>query len=193
MDERINKFCKQPLPREEVSKREGPGKVMLDYVSGYYATTQLNSCFGHAGWSFKRVECTTDVYETKGKFQAHCVYHGSLLANGSQIDDVGVGHGFGYKPGDAIESAIKEARTDCLKRCAKDLGPVFGLALYDKQQREVADVDSETLIKQSQTVTTKADLERWSATVKKAVPKLNSEELKELKSIKDELQKKELV
>ena len=189
MDDSINQFCKQPLPREEVSKREGPGKVLLDYVSGYYATTQLNACFGHAGWSFRRLDCSTEVYESNKKFQAYCVYHGSLVAGGCQLDDVGVGHGFGYKPGEAVESAIKEARTDCLKRCAKDLGPVFGLALYDKQQREVVDATFDSLLAQGQAVASAAAMQTWSTVVGKAAKHLSDKELAQLKKLKEDKQK----
>ena len=39
----------------------------------------------------------------------------------------------------AHESAIKEAETDATKRALMTFGNQFGLALYDKEQREVAD------------------------------------------------------
>ena len=39
--------------------------------------------------------------------------------------------------GQAHESAIKEAKSDSMKRALMTFGNPFGLALYDKQQREV--------------------------------------------------------
>ena len=39
--------------------------------------------------------------------------------------------------GQAHESAIKEAETDAMKRALMTFGNPFGLALYDKQQRDV--------------------------------------------------------
>jgi len=55
------------------------------------------------------------------------------------IVDHGAGHGIDRDKGLALESAIKEACTDALKRCAKSYGNVLGLALYDREQRNVSD------------------------------------------------------
>ena len=49
----------------------------------------------------------------------------------------GAGHGIDTDPGQAHESALKEAETDAMKRALMTFGNPFGLALYDKQQREV--------------------------------------------------------
>jgi hypothetical protein len=49
----------------------------------------------------------------------------------------GSGHGVGLTPGEAHESAIKEAETDAMKRALSTFGNPFGLALYDKEQRNV--------------------------------------------------------
>jgi hypothetical protein len=49
----------------------------------------------------------------------------------------GVGHGTGATLGEAHESALKEAETDAMKRALTTFGNLFGLALYDKDQRGV--------------------------------------------------------
>jgi hypothetical protein len=49
----------------------------------------------------------------------------------------GAGHGIDADLGQAHESALKEAETDAMKRALMTFGNPFGLALYDKQQREV--------------------------------------------------------
>jgi Recombination DNA repair protein (RAD52 pathway) len=49
----------------------------------------------------------------------------------------GAGHGIDIDLGQAHESALKEAETDAMKRALMTFGNAFGLALYDKQQREV--------------------------------------------------------
>jgi hypothetical protein len=49
----------------------------------------------------------------------------------------GAGHGIDTDLGQAHESALKEAETDPMKRALMTIGNPFGLALYDKQQREV--------------------------------------------------------
>jgi hypothetical protein len=43
----------------------------------------------------------------------------------------------GQTPGEAHESAIKEAETDAMKRALSTFGNPFGLALYDKEQQNV--------------------------------------------------------
>jgi hypothetical protein len=49
----------------------------------------------------------------------------------------GSGHGKGATPGEAHESALKEAETDAMKRALATFGNPFGLALYDKTQSGV--------------------------------------------------------
>ena len=44
----------------------------------------------------------------------------------------GSGHGRGYTPGEAHESALKEAETDAMKRALTTFGHPLGLALYDR-------------------------------------------------------------
>ena len=56
----------------------------------------------------------------------------TLIREGS-----GAGHGIDSDLGLAHESALKEAETDATKRALMTFGNPFGLALYDKQQREV--------------------------------------------------------
>jgi hypothetical protein len=51
----------------------------------------------------------------------------------------GAGHGIDADCGQAHESALKEAETDATKRALMTFGNAFGLALYDKQQRQVSD------------------------------------------------------
>ncbi len=49
----------------------------------------------------------------------------------------GSGHGRGKTPGEAHESALKEAETDAMKLALTTFGNPFGLALYDKAQHGV--------------------------------------------------------
>lgn len=50
----------------------------------------------------------------------------------------GAGHGIDLDQGLAHESALKEAETDTTKRALMSFGNAFGLALFDKQQRQVS-------------------------------------------------------
>jgi hypothetical protein len=56
----------------------------------------------------------------------------------------GAGHGIDVDLGQAHESALKEAETDAMKRALMTFGNPFGLALYDKQQREVSSSSGES-------------------------------------------------
>jgi hypothetical protein len=48
------------------------------------------------------------------------------------------GHrGFGPTVGQAVEACIKAAETDATKRAFVTFGNIFGLALYDREQRDV--------------------------------------------------------
>jgi len=49
----------------------------------------------------------------------------------------GAGHGIDTDLGQPHESALKEAETDAMERALMTFGNPFGLALYDKQQRQV--------------------------------------------------------
>jgi hypothetical protein len=53
-------------------------------------------------------------------------------------EGTGAGHGIDADLGLAHESAIKEAETDAMKRALMTFGNPFGLALYDKSQRQVS-------------------------------------------------------
>ncbi len=63
----------------------------------------------------------------------------AVRAGGAVIyrDGSGSGHGRAATPGEAHESAIKEAETDATKRALTTFGNQFGLALYDREQRGV--------------------------------------------------------
>jgi hypothetical protein len=50
----------------------------------------------------------------------------------------GAARGFAKTVGEAMENAIKAAESDSLKRALVSLGDQFGLALYDRAQRNVA-------------------------------------------------------
>jgi recombination DNA repair RAD52 pathway protein len=49
----------------------------------------------------------------------------------------GAARGFANTAGEAIEQAIKSAETDATKRALVAFGNAFGLALYDREQRQV--------------------------------------------------------
>ena len=137
-----------PLDRANVRQREqGRGKVA--YVEGWFAVAEANRIFGFDGWQRQTiaVRCVAQAERPIGRDQKPgwgvtytarvriTVTAGGLpplIREGS-----GAGHGIDVDLGQAHESALKEAETDAMKRALMTFGNPFGLALYDKQQREV--------------------------------------------------------
>lgn len=107
-------------------------KQGLDYITGEQAISRLNDALGVDGWDFAVKRIWLDR-------EADCVMCiGALTVrwpNGisSTHEDIGSQMPNRKKDGSFVElgSDFKGARTDCLKRCAADIG--VGLWLYHKQ------------------------------------------------------------
>lgn len=139
----------EDLPREEIREREENG-LNLSYVEGWQVIHNANRIFGVLGWDFPKPEAVTvsEYQDEKGRWVvtkecANAVTVRAVSDTGVFVravkGDIGYGHSINKNRGKALESAGKEAVTDCKKRCMKDIGPRLGLALYDKEQRYVAE------------------------------------------------------
>ena len=121
----------------------------LNYLEGWQVIAEANRIFGFDGWQRQTiaVRCVTQAERLIGREQKSgwgvtytarvrvTVTAGGLtplVREGS-----GAGHGIDADLGQAHESALKEAETDAMKRALMTFGNPFGLALYDKRQREV--------------------------------------------------------
>ena len=137
------------LDKRHVKQREGSNGVMLDYIEGWHAIAEANRIFGFDGWTRETVmlQCVSEreYVNKKGKQLYDATYicrvRISLVAPNSDIkifrDGTGAGNGPSNTMGEAHESAIKEAETDAMKRALMTFGNPFGLALYDKQKKDV--------------------------------------------------------
>jgi DNA recombination protein Rad52 len=137
---------KKPLDRKYVKTRQ-QGNINLSYIEGWHAIAEANRIFGHNGWNRETVmtECvwsgerqTRNGSLPAASYIAKCkitVRHDDVVI---VRDGTGAGSGFGKDFGEAHESAIKEAETDAMKRALMTFGNPFGLALYDKEQKEVS-------------------------------------------------------
>lgn len=142
------------IPRDVISQRDAGNGRSLSYLEGHYVIDRLNKVLGVGKWAYGAE--LTKVFEgtVKDKFDKD-VFTTSYIAKvrmvvtiGSETKevttefvDVGYGDGSDKKnPGKAHELAVKEAVTDGIKRCAKNLGMSMGLALYSKDQENVDDV-----------------------------------------------------
>lgn len=140
----------KPLDRKYV-KPPAPGKYG-DYVEGWHVIAEANRIFGFDGWARETVsmlETNRDLLDLTSKngpyqqWRVGFVAKVRVMAGGIVREGTGFGSGMG-KPealGEAIESAVKEAETDAMKRALMTFGNPFGLALYDKTQANVAVIE----------------------------------------------------
>lgn len=143
-----------PLDKSKI--KPPPKGKFGEYVEGLHVIREANRIFGEFGWSYRvtRLERTHyEIVELKGKdgpySQLRTSYLCAVLVNVDGVEReglaVGVGNGKPENAGDVIESAVKEAETDALKRALRTFGNTFGLALYEKDAalREVSDPEEE--------------------------------------------------
>jgi hypothetical protein len=119
-------------------------------MEGWQVIAEANRIFGFDGWQRQTiaVRCVAQAERPIGRDQKPgwgvtytarvrvTVTAGGLtplIREGS-----GAGHGIDADLGQAHESALKEAETDAMKRALMTFGNPFGLALYDKAQRQVS-------------------------------------------------------
>ena len=137
-----------PLDRAKVRQRE-QGRSSVSYLEGWQVIAEANRIFGFDGWQRETValRCVNQGERTIGREQRPgwgVTYTARVRitvgeGSGAQLirEGCGAGHGIDTDLGQAHESALKEAETDAMKRALMTFGNPFGLALYDKQQREV--------------------------------------------------------
>ena len=137
-----------PLDRANVRQRE-QGRSRVSYLEGWQVIAEANRIFGFDGWERSTLisRCVADHERPVGRDRKSgwgityiarvritiTAGNRTLIREGS-----GAGHGIDIDQGLAHESALKEAETDATKRALMTFGNPFGLALYDKQQRQVS-------------------------------------------------------
>jgi DNA recombination protein Rad52 len=141
---------KAPLDRAKVKSRAQAGRN-LSYIEGWHAIAEANRIFGFDSWDRE----TVDLRECGEPRQVGDKWRVAFMcrvrvkvrpANQMDLawsvvrDGTGYGSGIDKDLGQAYESAIKEAETDAMKRALMTFGNPFGLALYDKDQTNVADM-----------------------------------------------------
>jgi hypothetical protein len=143
-----------PLNRALVSSRE-QGRGQVCYLQSWVVINEANRIFGFDGWQRQTLFCHCVAqaerligakgqgreqkpgwgvtYIARVRITVFAGNQGPLIREGT-----GAGHGIDTDQGLAHESAIKEAETDAMKRALITFGNPFGLALYDKSQRQVS-------------------------------------------------------
>jgi hypothetical protein len=142
-----------PLDRAKVRQRE-QGRTAVSYIEGWQVIAEANRIFGFDGWqrltlqlrcihqAERLIGSRANGREPKPGWGVTYTARVRITVGGPGLPVViregcGAGHGIDTDLGQAHESALKEAETDAMKRALMTFGNPFGLALYDKQQREV--------------------------------------------------------
>jgi DNA repair and recombination protein RAD52 len=135
----------QPLSRGSVKSRNQAGRS-VSYIEGWHTIAEANRIFGFDGWTRETVDvkCVSEREREIGQqkkpgWGVSYTAKVRVIVQGVAREGVGAGHGIDVDLGQAHESAIKEAETDAMKRALMTFGNPFGLALYDKEQTNVAD------------------------------------------------------
>jgi len=163
-----------PLNRAHVQTRSQAGRS-LNYLEGWFAISEANRIFGFDGWQRETIElrCVAEAQRPIGQDQKPGwgvtyiarvrIRLGSQAKGGATLvrEGSGAGHGIDTDLGLAHESALKEAETDAMKRALMTFGNPFGLALYDKQQRQVTSSVRHGRASQHQGSRAQADVGQW--------------------------------
>src|SRR5262245_39966022 len=140
------------LDKESVKSRRGANGKAVAYLEAWHVIDMANEVFGFGNWDAETVEMKREhepvqipptVEHPKGGIVV--TYSARVRVtvysqDGSRkvVRERSGGHrGFGPTVGQAVEDCIKAAETDAMKRAFVTFGNIFGLALYDREQRNV--------------------------------------------------------
>lgn len=137
-----------PLDRAKVRHRE-QGRLRVSYLEGWQVIAEANLIFGFDGWDRLTLNASSVAEHERpvgrdrksGWGVTYTARVRIVVIAGERClirEGSGAGHGIDLDQGLAHESALKEAETDATKRALMSFGNAFGLALYDKQQRQVS-------------------------------------------------------
>lgn len=201
------KLLSGPLDKSLVKSRKQGGSN-VSYVEGWHVIAEANRIFGFDAWDRETIllqETNRELLDLKsdrGDYQQWRVgYLAKVRVTVGSVIREGTGFGTGMsRPealGEAIESAVKEAETDAMKRALMTFGNPFGLALYDKEQANVADTAQiarseaiESLWGELSNIRTSAGVKSFWMDNSKAIAKMDDVNRQRFTKKKDELKAK---
>jgi recombination DNA repair RAD52 pathway protein len=140
------------LDKAVVKQRRGANGKAVAYLEAWHVIDMANEVFGFGNWDAETVEMRREhdpvhipPTEEHPKGGIVVTYSARVRVtvysqDGSRkvVRERSGGHrGFGPTVGQAVEDCIKAAETDATKRAFVTFGNIFGLALYDREQRNV--------------------------------------------------------
>jgi recombination DNA repair RAD52 pathway protein len=128
----------KPLNASRVAKRSGGGGKSLSYLEAWDVRAHLIRIFGFGGWSFDVLTADLAFEEKAGsnwvvgyKVVGRLTIRDPWGVELCTYTEAAVGGAQLPQRGEAHDMSIKTGESDCLKRCAMNLGTQFGLSLYD--------------------------------------------------------------
>lgn len=136
--DKIAPELEKKLDPEHTRQREQAGRKFT-YVEGWHVIAEANRIFGYGNWQRETIYCKEVCQYDNAKGNKVVGYEAKVRVTVGDVVREGTGYGSGIAKDlfDAIEGAGKEAETDAMKRAMMTFGNPFGLALYDKQQKNV--------------------------------------------------------
>jgi len=140
------------LDKANVKSRRGANGKAVAYLEAWHVLDMANVVFGFGNWDAETVDMKREhdpvhipPSEEHPKGGIVVTYSARVRVtvysqDGSRkvVRERTGGHrGFGPTVGQAVEDCIKAAETDATKRAFVTFGNIFGLALYDREQRNV--------------------------------------------------------
>lgn len=135
MEPKVIEALEASFDENRVKTKKVPGRPDASYLESYDIINKANEVFGYGGWGTRIVDL--QLRETGGKTACTVILELSV-AESLPRQDVGVviaaqKQGEALSP-ESLETAIKGAASDALKRSLRQFGKQFGNDLYDKDR-----------------------------------------------------------
>ena len=140
------------LNKANVRSRRGANGRAVAYLEAWHVIDMANEVFGFGNWDAETVEMKREHEPVQIPPSEEHPKGGIVVTYSARVrvtvysqdgsrkvvrERTGGHRGFGPTVGQAVEDCIKAAETDATKRAFVTFGNIFGLALYDREQRNV--------------------------------------------------------
>jgi len=140
------------LDKANVKSRRGANGRAVAYLEAWHVIDMANEVFGFGNWDAETMEMNREHEPVQIPSSEEHPKGGIVVTYSARVrvtvysqdgsrkvvrERTGGHRGFGPTVGQAIEDCIKAAETDATKRAFVTFGNIFGLALYDREQRNV--------------------------------------------------------
>src|SRR5215470_13607529 len=141
------------LDKANVKSRRGANGKAVAYLEAWHIIDMANVVFGFGNWDAETVDMKREHDPVRVPPSEEHPKGGIVITYSARVrvtvysqdgsrkvvrERTGGHRGFGPTVGQAVEDCIKAAETDATKRAFVTFGNIFGLALYDREHRNVA-------------------------------------------------------